>query len=49
MLAEGFLAAFYVTCSVAFDFALGFAKDVGVELKGTETIRQIIRDGLRSR
>ena len=31
------------------DFALGFAKDVGVELKGTETIRQVIREGLRSR
>ena len=31
------------------DFALAFAKDVGIELKGTETIRQIIREGLRSR
>ena len=31
------------------DFALGFAKDVGVDLKGTETIRQVIREGLRSR
>jgi 3-hydroxyisobutyrate dehydrogenase-like beta-hydroxyacid dehydrogenase len=31
------------------DFALGFAKDVGVELKGTEAIRQVIREGLRSR
>jgi 3-hydroxyisobutyrate dehydrogenase-like beta-hydroxyacid dehydrogenase len=31
------------------DFALAFAKDVGVELKGTETIRQVIREGLRSR
>jgi 3-hydroxyisobutyrate dehydrogenase-like beta-hydroxyacid dehydrogenase len=31
------------------DFALGFAHDVGVDLKGTETIRQIIREGLRSR
>ena len=31
------------------DFALGFAKDVGIELKGTEMIRQVIRDGLRSR
>jgi 3-hydroxyisobutyrate dehydrogenase len=31
------------------DFALGFAKDVGVELKGTETIRQITRESLRER
>jgi 3-hydroxyisobutyrate dehydrogenase-like beta-hydroxyacid dehydrogenase len=31
------------------DFALGFAKDVGIELRGTETIRQVIREGLRSR
>jgi 3-hydroxyisobutyrate dehydrogenase-like beta-hydroxyacid dehydrogenase len=31
------------------DFALGFAKDVGADLKGTETIREIIREGLRSR
>jgi 3-hydroxyisobutyrate dehydrogenase len=31
------------------DFALGFAKDVGVDLKGTKTIRQVIREGLRSR
>ncbi len=31
------------------DFALGFAKDVGVGLKGTETIRQITRESLRER
>jgi 3-hydroxyisobutyrate dehydrogenase-like beta-hydroxyacid dehydrogenase len=31
------------------DFALAFARDVGVTLKGTETVRQIIREGLRSR
>lgn len=31
------------------DFALGFAKDVGVELRGTETIRQITRESLRER
>jgi 3-hydroxyisobutyrate dehydrogenase len=31
------------------DFALAFAKDVGYPVKGTETIRQIIRAGLKSR
>jgi len=31
------------------DFALGFAKDVGVELKGTETIRQVTRASLMER
>jgi 3-hydroxyisobutyrate dehydrogenase len=31
------------------DFAIGFAEDVGYPIKGTEAIRQLIRDGLRSR
>jgi 3-hydroxyisobutyrate dehydrogenase-like beta-hydroxyacid dehydrogenase len=31
------------------DFALGFAEDVGFPMKGTETVRQLIRAGLRSR
>jgi 3-hydroxyisobutyrate dehydrogenase-like beta-hydroxyacid dehydrogenase len=31
------------------DFALAFAEDVGFQLKGAETIRQIIRAGLKSR
>ena len=31
------------------DFALAFAKDVGFEIKGTETVRQLIRAGLTSR
>jgi 3-hydroxyisobutyrate dehydrogenase len=31
------------------DFAIAFAEDVGYPIKGTETIRQLIRDGLRSR
>jgi 3-hydroxyisobutyrate dehydrogenase len=31
------------------DFALAFAEDVGFPIKGTETIRQLIRPGLRSR
>jgi 3-hydroxyisobutyrate dehydrogenase-like beta-hydroxyacid dehydrogenase len=31
------------------DFALAFAEDVGVELKGTEKVRELIRAGLRSR
>ncbi len=31
------------------DFAIAFAKDVGFEIKGSETVRQLIRAGLRSR
>lgn len=31
------------------DFALAFAEDVGFQVKGTKTIRQLIRAGLRSR
>ncbi len=49
---EAYLAYKDATAGLAekdLDFALGFAKDVGVELKGTENIRQIIREGLRSR
>jgi 3-hydroxyisobutyrate dehydrogenase-like beta-hydroxyacid dehydrogenase len=31
------------------DFAIAFAKDVGIEIKGSEAVRQLIRAGLRSR
>jgi 3-hydroxyisobutyrate dehydrogenase-like beta-hydroxyacid dehydrogenase len=49
---EAYLAFKDATAGLAekdLDFALGFAKDVGVELKGTETIRQITRESLRER
>jgi 3-hydroxyisobutyrate dehydrogenase-like beta-hydroxyacid dehydrogenase len=31
------------------DFAIAFAEDVGYPVKGTETVRQLIRAGLKSR
>jgi 3-hydroxyisobutyrate dehydrogenase-like beta-hydroxyacid dehydrogenase len=49
---EAYLAFKDATAGLAekdLDFALGFAKDVGVELKGTETIRQVARESLRER
>jgi 3-hydroxyisobutyrate dehydrogenase-like beta-hydroxyacid dehydrogenase len=49
---EAYLAFKDATAGLAekdLDFALGFAKDVGVELKGTETIRQVTRQSLRER
>lgn len=49
---EGYMAFKDATAGLAekdLDFAIAFAEDVGYPVKGTETIRQVISAGLRSR